>query len=308
MSEAASVIDEIASALLAAHAKGIIHRDLKPDNVFMVTLPGRWPEVKLLDWGLAKLAPELAGKTRTLAGQVLGTPVYMSPEQARAQDIDHRTDIYALGVTSYELLTGNAPFRKRTSIDTMVSHQEDPVPPLRDQVPTVPEELAQLIEAMLAKEADDRPTLAAVRAVLKRLRGTKIPTMTAAGLQVDLPDPSPAPVHGPPTMQDAPMSQDVTSPRYAGPPFHSPVRAPTPLPLPPPSPSMQMPVTTLPGYSMHNIYEAARGSGPLPTPAGPAGSGSAPAPAPRSSRRWLAIAIALVIAAAGAIAVVVAST
>jgi serine/threonine-protein kinase len=88
VSEAATIIDEVASALIAAHDKGIIHRDLKPDNIFMVSVPGRWPEVRILDWGLLKLSSTQSavssGKYRTLAGSVLGTPVYMSPEQARA--------------------------------------------------------------------------------------------------------------------------------------------------------------------------------------------------------------------------------
>ncbi len=201
LSEAAAIIDETASALIAAHGKGIVHRDLKPDNVFVVTVPGRWPEVKLLDWGLCKLAPAVGGKARTLAGSVLGTPVYMSPEQARASgEVDHRTDIYALGVMSYELLSGTVPFKKGSSIDTLLAHQDEPVPPLLAKVPSLPEEVAQLIEAMLAKDADDRPTLAAVRTVLKRLKGTKIPTMTAAGLQMPSDLSSPGFVAGPPTI------------------------------------------------------------------------------------------------------------
>jgi len=123
---------------------------------------------------------------------VLGTPVYMSPEQARASDlVDARTDIYALGVMSFELISGKVPFRKESSIDTLIAHAEDKVPSLALRVPGLPEELIQLIEAMLAKEPPNRPSLVAVRTVLKRLKGTKIPTMTAAGLEISLPPSKP---------------------------------------------------------------------------------------------------------------------
>jgi serine/threonine-protein kinase len=291
VSEAAHVIDEIASALVAAHAAGIIHRDLKPDNVFVVTVAGRPLEVKLLDWGLAKLAPALGGKARTLAGSVLGTPVYMSPEQARASPtIDHRTDIYALGVISYELLTGQVPFQRGSSIDTLLAHQDEPVPPLLARVPMLPEELAQLIEAMLAKEADDRPTLAAVRAVIKRLKGTKIPTLTAAGVSMPQLPLAPAfeiapPSLSPPTI-DLGLSQEVTSQRLP--------RPPTPLPLPPPSPSNSMPAAyPPPSYSMPHMYP------PDPRYSSPSMQMAPPVQVPQPrSRSWLVIAIAAVVCSA----------
>ncbi|HSD90133.1 MAG TPA: protein kinase [Kofleriaceae bacterium] len=269
VSEAVSVIDEIASALMAAHDKGIIHRDLKPDNVFMVSVPGRWPEAKILDWGLLKLTSHQSavssGKYRTLAGSVMGTPVYMSPEQARASDqVDFRTDIYALGVMAYELLSGTVPFKKGSSIDTLLAHQDEPVPSLAQKCPALPDELVQLIEAMLAKEPDGRPTLAAVRAVIKRLKGTKIPTMTAAGLQIT---PIPAtPFVEPPTGSHPTIDE---KPRLSSP------SAASIMPLPPPPqagnasvqrldlPNQSMNIsaqTTLAGHSMP-LPQASRPSG-----------------------------------------------
>ena len=197
-SEAASVIEEIASALTAAHDKGFVHRDLKPDNVFLVEHEGRWPEVKLLDFGLAKLMPE-AGTApfQTKTGVMLGTPEYMSPEQARGIGVDYRTDVYALGVLTFEILAGVRPFPSLgDSFATLQAHAEEPPPSLADLVPTLPVELVQLVAAMLAKDPAARPSLAAVRTVIKRLRTTQLPSRTVAGLEA-LSLPPQAPPSGP---------------------------------------------------------------------------------------------------------------
>ncbi len=295
VSQAATVIDETASALVAAHDKGIIHRDLKPDNVFMVDVAGRWPEVRLLDWGLAKLVRG-GGKFITVTGSVMGTPVYMSPEQARGEQVDHRTDIYALGVMSYELLAGTVPFKGKSSVDTMLAHQEEPVPPLAARVPDLPDELGQLIEAMLAKNADDRPTLAAVRAVLQRLRGTKIPTMTAAGLQ--LPRTSASEV------LEASLSAQMTVPRMhasADPQPSASAQIPA-LPPPPPFPA--------PYYAQGSLSPGSSQPSPAAGPQFPSAAGLLPPqPAtidPAPSRRWIVIAAAAVIATAIGLAITLA--
>ncbi|HEU0033563.1 MAG TPA: protein kinase [Kofleriaceae bacterium] len=185
-SEAASVIDETAQALAAAHDKGFVHRDLKPDNIFLVTRDDRWPEVKLLDFGLAKLMPEAGiAPFQTKAGVMLGTPEYMSPEQARGAGVDYRTDVYALGIVTFEILTGQRPFPTMGDpVATMMAHAEEPPPSLSDLAPDLPLEMIQLVDAMLAKESAARPSLAAVRTVIKRLRTTQLPTRTAAGLEL----------------------------------------------------------------------------------------------------------------------------
>jgi eukaryotic-like serine/threonine-protein kinase len=163
-SEAIEILDDVCRALMAAHDKGIIHRDLKPDNVFLVTVPGERPLVKLLDFGIAKLVSRLdqrAEQTRT--GSMLGTPLYISPEQARGRNVDHRTDIYALGAMAFEMLCGRHPFVAESAVEILSMHLDKPPPAPSSFWPEIPEGLEQLLLAMLAKEPDGRPAMAEVR-------------------------------------------------------------------------------------------------------------------------------------------------
>ncbi len=152
---------ELARGLAAAHDAGIVHRDLKPDNIWL-TKDGR---LKILDFGLAKLDPAKAasadGETVTVQpqshpGHVVGTVGYMSPEQVRGQVADARSDIFAVGVVLYEMLTGNAAFRKATSAETMSAILNEDPPAVSQLAPTVPPGLQRIVNRCLAKNPEQR--------------------------------------------------------------------------------------------------------------------------------------------------------
>jgi eukaryotic-like serine/threonine-protein kinase len=153
------VTRQIARTMHVAHACGIIHRDLKPDNVFVVPDPvaAGGERIKILDFGVAKLTGDEASLARTSSGMILGTPMYMSPEQCRgAGAVDHRTDIYALGCVLFHLLTGRPPFVGVGAGDLIASHLmvEPPVP--SKLVAGIPRHVDALVARCLAKQADER--------------------------------------------------------------------------------------------------------------------------------------------------------
>ncbi len=174
---AITIVNQIAGALGAAHAKGIVHRDLKPENVMLTKREGRrelirqisdgsglhtvterekaFDFVKILDFGVAKVRdPNVSEARVTQQGVVFGTPEYMAPETARIGVSDPRTDIYALGVIFYEMLTGTIPFAGDTAVDVMLKVVSEPVTPPRDRAPgaEITPEAEQLIMKALSKD------------------------------------------------------------------------------------------------------------------------------------------------------------
>jgi serine/threonine protein kinase len=156
--QAVPILRGIARALDAAHAKGIAHRDLKPENIFLGFDEDGVAQPKLLDFGIAKLMTDAASsghKTRT--GTPMGTPMYMSPEQARGQNVDHRTDIYSFGVLCFQVLTARYPFDGDSVMDILVKHMTEPPPRLSEIVPELGTAYDAAIFHMLAKKPEDRP-------------------------------------------------------------------------------------------------------------------------------------------------------
>ena len=147
--DAALIIERLASALDHAHSKGVIHRDIKPDNVLFDASNNPY----LSDFGVAKFTESLVSAT---GHDVIGTPAYISPEQALGEDVDHRADIYGLGAMLYEMLTGERPFGKDSVIGLALQHVNDPVPNVLNLRPDLPAEVDVIVKTAMAKNRDKR--------------------------------------------------------------------------------------------------------------------------------------------------------
>ena len=150
LDHATELLQQISDALDYAHEKGVVHRDLKPDNVLLNNSGNAF----LTDFGIAKWKEETAGLT--LTGMVVGTPSYMAPEQWRTEPVDARTDVYALGVMTFELLTGRVPFIASTPFSLMYRHLDEPPPQASQQNPAVPRSIDRVIQRAMAKIPERR--------------------------------------------------------------------------------------------------------------------------------------------------------
>jgi serine/threonine protein kinase len=164
--EVRRIMRETADALSAAHALSVIHRDIKPDNILLEGTRGR---VMVTDFGIAKALSTGSGATLTGVGVAIGTPAFMSPEQAAGErDIDGRSDLYSLGVVSYQMLTGELPFSAPSVAGVLMKQITEPAPDLRIKRPDIPEDLALAVARCLEKDPSNRwPTADALRRALE---------------------------------------------------------------------------------------------------------------------------------------------
>lgn len=159
--ETIAIAYSVLSALKCCHNQSIVHRDLKPSNIILSNQPDDPFPAKVVDFGIAKLAREEADSGRvTATGEIFGSPYYMSPEQCQSNQLDGRTDIYALGCVLYECLSGAPPFTGRNLIEILMRQCSEEAPDLSKSAPNCPKYLADIIHAMLEKSPDNRPASA----------------------------------------------------------------------------------------------------------------------------------------------------
>jgi serine/threonine-protein kinase len=240
---ALQITRQIASALAEAHEQGIVHRDLKPANILLADKRGMPDFVKVLDFGIAKLLRSADQSQITQTGTIFGTPYYLSPEQASGDDVDHRSDLYSLGVMLFRMVTGQLPFAEAAAMDVLVQQIKTPPPRPTALQPGLPPAVEQLILRLLAKTADQRFQSAeilstAIDALAEDLYGpswsppSREPSIPRLVVGKDLPDAGPdAGGATPPPAGDA-AAPPVAAGPVALPPTATTLRAPPATPSP----------------------------------------------------------------------------
>jgi eukaryotic-like serine/threonine-protein kinase len=266
--EVLRIVRQVADALEYAHSQGIVHRDIKPSNILIDTI-GR---VKVADFGIAKMAGQ--STELTVAGSVMGSPQYLSPEQIRGEELDGRSDLFSLGVVLYELLSGSRPFAGET-ITTLVYQILHKEPPPVSALRAIPPRVEELLRRMLAKDRDERMATAAE--VAKEL----------AAIEAELSDETLAAAAG-----SDELERTFALPRRTGTVSPGPI-----VPPPPPPPGVPTGPSTPPTATLTQVPPLPQIPPPpqMPPQAMPAPAAAAPAPGRRSMLPWLALAAGLVL-------------
>jgi serine/threonine-protein kinase len=194
--EVRRILREVADALAYAHARGVIHRDIKPDNILL----GESGRAMVTDFGIARAIQEGADSRLTATGVAIGTPAYMSPEQAAGdREIDGRSDLYSLGVVGYQMLTGQLPFQANSTAAMLMKHIAEQPTPIEQLRPGVPPDLSAAVMTMLEKEPSQRfSSAAALKSVLSGDM-SQMPVRTATAI-------APRPPWGPPAQSPIPAA------------------------------------------------------------------------------------------------------
>ncbi len=256
-----AIVKQVASALDAAHCINMIHRDIKPENIVLIATP-QGEQAKVLDFGIAKMKEARrdakASMTLTETGMVIGTPQYMSPEQAmgmRGEQMDGRSDLYSLGVVMYQMLTADVPFKADTTMEMILAHLQKPPAPINLSHPelNLPEPIVALTMRLLSKSPDQRPANA--RVLIEEIeaaekgtakpRGSALPPTKRLTTEETQPVAPPPPQAPPPTPHGAQAARGAPQGPAVQPPLpppvqpvrHIEVRPPVPVAAKPPEPS-----------------------------------------------------------------------